>query len=112
MSTLSARHSGLGIASFVLSLFAGLMLFAAIVVASMMQVAHPGGINQQAPATVLAGLVIIFGLALELIAIGLGIAALCQRDRRRIFSALGLVFAGTMMVIMLLLMLVGSLARG
>lgn len=107
------RHSGLGIASFVTSLSAGLLLFGAVAVAAVMQAtSHGEGIDQTAPATVLAGLVMIFGLALELVAVGLGIAGLCQRGRRRLFAALGLVFAGSMMVIMLLLFVVGKLAQG
>lgn len=88
-----SRHSGLGIAALVLSLGGGGALFLLIVIAGYAEMTTPGGIDQTAPATLLIGLGLLAALALEVLALALGIAGALQRDRRRLFPILGLVCA-------------------
>jgi hypothetical protein len=92
------RHSGLGIASFILSLAGGVLLFLLIVVAGYAEMSTPGGLDESAPSTMLLGLAILGAGVLEVVAVALGIAGLLQRDRRTLFAILGLVCAvGTLL---------------
>ncbi|MFN4162482.1 MAG: hypothetical protein ACK4FW_11015 [Stenotrophomonas sp.] len=65
------RHSGLGIASFILSLGGGGLLFLLIVVAGYAEMSTPGGLDESAPSTMLLGLAILGAGVLEVVAVGL-----------------------------------------
>jgi hypothetical protein len=92
------RHSGLGIAAFILSLCGGILLFLLIVVAGYAEMTTPGGLDESAPATVLLGLALLGAGLMEVVALALGIAGVLQRDRRKVFAILGMVFsAGTLL---------------
>ncbi len=83
-----AKHSGLGIAAFVIALAAGLMLFLSFAVAGYLHMHNPEGPNSGMVA--LVGLVIIGLCLVHLLGIVLAIGALFQADRRKMFSVLGL----------------------
>ena len=84
------RHSGLGIASFVVGLLAGIVEFAILAAAGVIEVSTPGGMDENSPAAVLIGLGLLAGLALSLLGVGLGIGGLTQR-RKKVFAVLGVV---------------------
>src|SRR5262245_8892875 len=87
----AAKHSGLGVASFVLGLLAGLGIFILIVVAAVMEAKRPGALdNEKAPETMLVGLMAIAALGGVVLGLILGIAGLVQRDRKKLFAILGL----------------------
>lgn len=88
-----SRHSGLGIAALILSVGSGIVLFLLIVIAGYAEMTTPGGMDQSAPGTMLVGLGLIGTIALEVVALALGIAGALQRDRHRLFPILGLVCA-------------------
>lgn len=104
------KHSGLGIASFVVSLLVGAILMALVIVAGLMEAGTPGGIDEDSMAAVGLGLLLIAGMIGELVAGALGIAALLQSGRRKTFGVLGLVFAAMSLLGMVVLMIVGTLA--
>ena len=56
------------------------------------------------------GLFLIAFLMLDLLAIGLGIAGLIQKDRKKTFSILGLIFGASTVVITVFLMIIGLMA--
>jgi hypothetical protein len=87
------KYSGLGIASFVMSLLIGIGLFAMFVVAGVMEATTPGGIPENSGVAVVVGLMIIGLVMLDVVALLLGVAGLCQANRRKLFAALGLVFS-------------------
>ena len=87
------RHSGIGIASFILSLAMGALLFLLLIVAGVMESSSPGGIDEESPEAVGLGLLLIGSFIAQLVAAGLAIGGLCQRDRKKIFAVLGLVFS-------------------
>src|SRR5690606_41826207 len=89
---MDAKHSGLGIASFIISLVAGLAILIAIVIAGIMEANTPGGSDENSPEAILLGLVQSGMLVLDLVALGLGIGAPFQRDRQKIFATLGAIF--------------------
>ena len=86
------RHSGLGIASFIGAIIAGVGEFILVMIAGVIEVSTPGGMNEESPQAVILGLLMIAGLFLAMVGIGLGIAGLIQRECKKIFAILGLVF--------------------
>lgn len=106
---MDAKHSGLGIASFIISLVAGLAILIAIVIAGIMEANTPGGIDENSPEAILLGLVLIGMMFLDLVALGLGIGALFQRDCKKIFAILGTIFSGVVVLGTAFLMVIGSM---
>lgn len=106
------KHSGLGITSFALSILVGFLLFAAIAVAGVMESSRPGGLDEESPVAVVMGLGIIALLGLNLVAFGIGIGALFQRDRKKIFAILGTVFSSLIFLGCIALFVVGSMMEG
>ncbi|NQU23626.1 MAG: hypothetical protein HQ567_20275 [Candidatus Nealsonbacteria bacterium] len=101
------RHSGLGIASFVLALFCGVMEVGLIVVAGIMEGSTPGGIDEEAPEVILLGLCLLGGAVLSLLGVGLGIGGLLQSNRKVIFAVLGVLFNAMVILGVLGLMVLG-----
>jgi len=105
------KHSGLGIASFALSIFSGVMLFVMIVIAGVMEQSTPGGMDENAPEVMLLGFGILgFGFC-SFVAFILGIAGLFQSNTKKILAVLGLLFSGMVMLGTLGLVVLG-LAMG
>jgi len=86
------KHSGLGISSFVISLGGGFAMFVLFCVAGFMETTTPGGIDEKSGVAVVLGLVIFAVIAVHLLGMGLAIGGLTQKDRKKVFSILGLVF--------------------
>ena len=104
------KHSGIGIASFVTSVVAGVFLLATIGIAGVLAVSTPGGINPRSITVVILGLSIIVLASLDLVALGLGIAALSlEKNRKKVFAILGTVLSLGMTGITICLMIVGNL---
>ena len=85
-------HSGVGIASFIIAIVAGMTAFSLIVIAGVMEATTPGGMDEDAPQVILVGLGIFGAVALGMLGAGLGVAGLVQTDRLRTFAVLGLIF--------------------
>jgi hypothetical protein len=102
------QHSGMGIASFVISLVMGVIVFVLIVVAGVAEASTPDGLSENSPVAVLLGLLIIGCLVVSAVGLDLGIAALAQRGRKHVLSVLGTTFNGVIIVGTLLLVVIGS----
>lgn len=100
------KHSMLGIASFIISVFVGILIFAVIVV-GVMETRVPGSMNEEAPAAAIAGCCILSFLVFDVIALALGIAGLFQQNCKKIFAILGTIFAGMAVLGTGLLMVIG-----
>jgi hypothetical protein len=68
-------------------------MFSMFVVAGVMEVTTPGGIPDDSGGAIALGLAIIGLFMLDVVAVVLGVAGLCQANRRKLFAALGLVFS-------------------
>ncbi len=90
---MQTRHSGMGIAAFIVALLGGVLLFVMIAVAGVAESRTPGGLDEGSSTAVLIGLGIMAAVLMELVALGLGIGGVLQKDRQRIFAVLGLVFS-------------------
>jgi hypothetical protein len=105
------EHSGLGIVSFAVSLATGAGAFLFVMIAGLAEASIPGGLPQDSPWMILLGLLIIGCMILNLAGIAVGIAAVLQKDRKRVFAVLGIVFNIVTLIGMLCLMLLGYLAK-
>ena len=103
------RHSGLGIASFAIGILAGLALFIALGVVAVLYNQSPGGLDEKSPTAILAGLLIIGLCLVHLLGVGLGIGGLAQKDRRKVFSVLGLAINGVALLGTIALIIIGNL---
>ncbi len=101
------KHSGLGIASFITSIIAGILIFLLIAVAGVMEASTPGGMDEESAGTIVVGLLLIAFLGASLVALGLGIGGLMQKERKKIFAILGTVFAAVSLVGTISLMILG-----
>ena len=86
------RHSKLGIASFSISIAVGVLMLALFVVAGLLNAGRVqrGG---EYPGQMLVGFAMIGLVAADVVAVGLGIAAITRPGTKRIFGLLGLIFS-------------------
>ncbi|MDP7266617.1 MAG: hypothetical protein QF408_00470 [Pirellulales bacterium] len=101
------KHSGLGIASFVTSICAGGMLFVVVVTAGVMEASAPGGMDEKSAGAIIIGLFMFLLLFVELVAMGIGVGGLFQKERKKIFAILGIVFSLASILGVICLMLIG-----
>ncbi len=99
------EHSRMGIASCVLSVIVGVLAILSIVAAGVLVNSTPAG-AEDSPLLALVGVTIIGCMFASLAGLGLGIAGLVQRSRKKLFTILGaigngLVFLGILGIIVL-----------
>ena len=87
------KHSGVGIVSFIISLLVAFSMLLILMIAGVLSAQHPPG-GRPTPVQDIVGLGMFFLLGVDLVAIALGIACLCQTQRNKLFGILGLVIAG------------------
>lgn len=100
-------HSGLGIASFITALVSALLMLVLVVIAGIMQSSAPEGVDENSPAAMGVGCSMVLFLLCALVALGLGIGALFQKDRHKVFPILGVVISALTLVLSLALMVIG-----
>jgi hypothetical protein len=101
------KHSGLGVASFVVSLIVGAIELITIISAAALEV--QGQMTETSVSAVVIGMVILVGLFANLVGIGLGIASVAQNKAKKIFGILGLIFNGCLILLILGLMFIGMM---
>ena len=102
------RHSGMGIAAFVTSLVAAMLMLVLFAIAGVIETGTPGGIDEESPQAVLIGAGMVAVLGVQLVAGGLGLAGMLQRDRRKAFAVLGTLIAGGTLLVTVVLLVLGS----
>jgi hypothetical protein len=100
-------HSGLGIASFVLSLCTALLTLGLFGVAGVIENATPGGMDEDSPVAIFLGLMLFVFLGLSLLSLGLGIGGAVQAGRNPALAIAGAVIGGLTFVGTTVLVLVG-----
>jgi hypothetical protein len=103
------KHSGIGIASFITSVVASILLGLMVVIAGAMEIATPGGLDEKTAAAMVLGLFIIALLVVDIVALGLGIAGLFQKDRKKLFAILGTTFSAATIIGILFLIVIGNM---
>jgi hypothetical protein len=102
------KHSRLGIASSVLSLW-GFVAFFLFIIYIVLHSSTGTKDDENQLAYVLIGIFAIVSLLITLVGIGLGIAGIIQKNRNRFFAIIGLVFNGLTVLTFGLLMVYGSI---
>ncbi len=105
------KHSGLGVASFVLALVAAVGLIVLIIAASAIS-AGPNGLDPRSAGAITIGLLIFVCLFMALIGLGLGIAGIVQKRYRRLFAIIGTAINGLLILGVLALMMIGMAEVG
>ena len=103
-------HSGLGIASFIISLCADILLVLLLGVLGVLQ-SRPGGLDENSATANTMGLGLLLTTLALTVALGLGIAALAQPGRNKVYGVLGTVFAATGLAGTVLMFTLGALAE-
>ena len=107
------KHSGLGVASFSVALVVLILTFIIVVIAGVMEASTPGGMDENSAAVMMVGFGVIGMLLANVVAFGLGIGGIFQRDRKKLYAILGmtfsmLTFVGTVALILLGLSMEGG----
>lgn len=89
MAEARTEHSGLGIASFVLSIVPAVLLAGLVPLVLLLASMQPPGADETGYAGLMLLLVLMTALS-ELVALGLGIAGVIQGQRKRTFALVGL----------------------
>jgi hypothetical protein len=89
-----AKHSALGVMSFVLAIGTGLMMVALLILAAVLDQSHPDAMDFDTPTGKVLSAGFFLALFLALCGVGLGIAGVSQSRRRAVFGIIGLVFNG------------------
>jgi hypothetical protein len=101
------KHSGPGVASFIIALAAGIAVGLSILVAGIVEASRPGALGPGSSGEVMIGAVVCLGLLIALVGLGLGIAGVCQSNRKKVFAVIGLIFNGLILLGGGLLALIG-----
>jgi hypothetical protein len=102
--------SGIGIASFIISLLSGFGMLFVILVTGAMVASSPHALDEESIEAAVVGIFTLTFLFLSLIGLGLGLGGLCERRTRKTFAILGAIFSACTILGTLLLMLVGIAA--
>lgn len=105
------KHAALGIVSFILSIVVGGLMLVTFVIAGIMEMRAPEGMDEQALSTVVIGLVIIGLILMELLALGLGVGGLFQKASKKLFALLGIIFSSLTLIVTLGLIVLGNLVK-
>jgi len=87
------KHSRLGLTSFGISVAVGFLMAAVFVLSSILSAASRREGHIGYPGQTLVGFAVIFLIIADIPAVALGIAAMMQPRRNRLFGILGLVFS-------------------
>ncbi len=102
------KHSGLGIASFIITVLGGLLAVAMVAASVVLASANYRDDSIQ---FVIVGLFLFASVFLMLVGLGLGIAGVCIAGRKKVFAILGIVFSTGGILCLGALMLIGALAE-
>ena len=105
------KHSGFGIGSLVTSIISGIVLISVFAYAGVLEISTPGGIDDESVEVVLIGLAVILFFLISLVAFGLGVAGLFQKECKKVFAIIGTLIAATMITLTIGIMLLGVYAQ-
>jgi magnesium-transporting ATPase (P-type) len=110
-SPVAPKHTGMGVVSFIISLLGFFIFVCTIIAGGVIAMKNPDALSQPGGAAVVIGMLILIGFFLCFVGIGLGIAGLVQKDRKKIFALLGLIFNSAIFIGVAILMIVGLMTN-
>lgn len=114
IAPLPAKHSGIGLASLILSVLAALFTIGVVGAGVFAELKLPGGvdgINEDSLPFEIAMGVLLLGYSLACVGVGLGVGGIIHPHRKRTWALLGLSFNG-MIVLMFMSLLVAGVLFG
>ena len=105
------KHSGMGVASFATSVIAGLLIIVCYIAIISKTVASGGILDKHSSFAIISGMIIIALLMCDMIALGLGIAGIIEKKRKKIYAILGTIISAVMIVIVISLMVFGLMVQ-
>jgi hypothetical protein len=105
------KHSGIGIASFIISILGGILTFVVILIAGAIEGSTPGGMDENSAEAIVIGLSIISLFFLNILAVGLGVGGLVQKERKKIFAILGTIFSSFTVLLTIGLIVLGLMIQ-
>lgn len=96
------KHSGFGIASFILSVIVPILLFITIYSIVLLENLKRGVINEGNEFTTTMRVIAFILFITAFIAAGLGVAGLTQKERKKIFAVIGTFFSVSLIVLVIL----------
>lgn len=106
----ATRHSGFGIASFVIAILVGVAEFLTIGLAAVAVAYNTGVPQQSSPLMVGIGLAMCGEMAMLPLGMALGFVGLASANTRKPFAVLGVAFNALILLGMVLLMVIGTIA--
>ncbi|MBI4329764.1 MAG: hypothetical protein HY673_00610 [Chloroflexi bacterium] len=107
-SPVPRKHSGFGTASFIISMVMGIFLAGDLLVAGIL-------VARKTPddslALIIVGLFMFVAMFGCLVGVGLGIAGVVDRTRRKVFSVLGLILNSALILVIATVLIVGLAAK-
>ncbi|MDR2635972.1 MAG: hypothetical protein LBC08_03985 [Campylobacteraceae bacterium] len=97
------KHSGLGIASFTLSVIDMFCIFILLIVASTVDI----DTDRNSIALITIGTLYYVFVLVSIVGIGLGISGLFSKDRKQVFSILGLVLSVAVLLVSIAIFVIG-----
>ena len=104
---MAEKNSGLGNASFIISIVAGVLMFLLFIVAGVIEETTPGGIDEESDAAMMIGCSLFIFLFADVVALGLGIGGVCKKNYKKLLAVLGICFSSGTILVIFLLMLIG-----
>ena len=95
------KHSGMGIASFTISIIVFCSYVFLIIMAVLASGQHNQAYGNPSKIQSIIGIAMIFLNIIAIVAVGLGIATLFQKERKRLLGIIGLIFSSSMLFIMI-----------
>jgi hypothetical protein len=102
------ENSGMGTASFVISIIAGILMIVVVTGKGFLGSSTPGGMVEISPDALWTGGPISLLFLLQLVALGLGIAGLCQKGKKKLRAIFGTIFSSATIVVVALLITLGN----
>ncbi|HEV7300615.1 MAG TPA: hypothetical protein VGN72_14720 [Tepidisphaeraceae bacterium] len=101
-------HSKFGIASFIIGLVSIVAMIALFVIAAVIAMNADGEIDETSPEAIAIGLGLFGGIALALVGLIFSIVGLVNANAAKVFSVLGLIFNGLIILGVIGLMVLGA----
>ena len=104
------KHSRFGIASFITSISA-VILIVVFFIAAIMQYSGSEEPDSESTAAIITGLLFFFSVFVDFIALVFGIVGLCAKDKKKIFALLGTIFSSVTIFISIIIIMIDLVAN-
>jgi hypothetical protein len=102
MVQLEQKHSRLGFVSFITSIVAGILALLTLGIATILGMSEPAELTTYSESAACVGIIVIVLFLASLVALGLGIGGLFQKNQKKIYAILGIAISAAIIVGMII----------